>query len=120
MLQWLPFPSPEDLPDPENKPVSPVSPALQADFLSAEPLGTPAAELVWWCCLAAKQHPTLCDPMDCTPSSYVLEFAETHSIESVMPSNHLICCHPLLLPLIFPSIRIFSNESALCIRGPKY
>ena len=41
-------------------------------------------------------------------------------IESVMPSNHLIFCHPLLLPSIFPSIRIFSNESALCIRWPKY
>ena len=43
------------------------------------------------------------------------------SIESVMPSNHLILCHPLLLlSLIFPSIRVFSNESALCIRWPKY
>ena len=43
------------------------------------------------------------------------------SIESVMPSNHLILCHPLLLlPSIFPSIRIFSNESPLLIRGPKY
>ena len=43
------------------------------------------------------------------------------SIDSVMPSNHLILCHPLLpLPLIFPSIRVFSNESALCIRWPKY
>ena len=43
------------------------------------------------------------------------------SIESVMPPNHLILCHPLLLvPLIFPSIRVFSNESALCIRWPKY
>ena len=43
------------------------------------------------------------------------------SIELVMPSNHLILCHPLLLlPSIFPSIRIFSNESALCIRRPKY
>ena len=43
------------------------------------------------------------------------------SIESVMPSNHLILCHPLLLlPSIFPSIRVFSNESALCIRCPKY
>ena len=42
------------------------------------------------------------------------------SIESVMPSNHLILCHPLLLlPSIFPSIRVFSNESALCIRWPK-
>ena len=43
------------------------------------------------------------------------------SIELVMPSNHLILCHPLLLPpSIFPSIRVFSNESALCIRWPKY
>ena len=43
------------------------------------------------------------------------------SIESVMPSNHLVLCHPLLLlPLIFPSIRVFSNESVLCIRWPKY
>ena len=42
------------------------------------------------------------------------------SIESAMPSNHLIFCHPLLLPSIFPRIRVFSNESVLCIRWPKY
>ena len=42
------------------------------------------------------------------------------SIASVMPSNHLILCHPLLLPSIFPNIRVFSNESALHIRWPKY
>ena len=43
------------------------------------------------------------------------------SIKSVMPSNHLILCHPLLLPpSIFPSIRVFSNESVLCIRWPNY
>ena len=43
------------------------------------------------------------------------------SFELMMPSNHLILCHPLLLlPSIFPSIRVFSNESALCIRWPKY
>ena len=42
------------------------------------------------------------------------------SIESVMPSNHLILCRPLLLPSIFPSIRVFSDESALHIRWPKY
>ena len=42
------------------------------------------------------------------------------SIESVMPSNHLILCHPLLLlPSVFPRIRVFSNESVLCIRWPK-
>ena len=42
------------------------------------------------------------------------------SIESVMLYNHLILCHPLLFPSIFPSIRVFSNESVLCIRWPKY
>ena len=42
------------------------------------------------------------------------------SIESVMPSNYLILCRPLLLPSIFPSIKVFSNESALCMRWPKY
>ena len=42
------------------------------------------------------------------------------SVESVMPSKHLILCHPLLLPSIFLSIRVFSNESVLCIRWPKY
>ena len=43
------------------------------------------------------------------------------SIESVMPSNYLILCHPLILPpSVFPSLRVFSNESVLCIRWPKY
>ena len=49
------------------------------------------------------------------------EFTQTHVQELVMPSNHLILCRPLLLlPSIFPSIRVFSNESVLCIRWPKY
>ena len=68
---------------------------------------------------------TLCDPMDCSmPAS--LPFAISQSLrkftsnESVMLSNHLIFCHPLLLPSIFPSIRAFSNKSALHIRWPKY
>ena len=53
-----------------------------------------------------------------TNSRSLLKFT---SIESVIPSNHLILCHPLLLlPSVFPSIRIFSNESVLCIRWPKY
>ena len=45
---------------------------------------------------------------------------KTISIESVMPSSPFIFCHPILLPTIFPSIRVFSNESVLCIRWPKY
>ena len=69
-----------------------------------------------------KSSPTLCSPMNCnTPGfpvlHYLPELAQTHAIESVMPSNHLILCHSLLLlPSIFPSIRVFSNESAICIR----
>ena len=54
-------------------------------------------------------------------STISLSWLKFMPIELVMPSNHLILCHPLLLlPSIFPSIRVFSNESALCIRWPKY
>ena len=54
-------------------------------------------------------------------NSWSLLKLQVMSIESVMPSNHLILCHPLhLLPSIFPSIRVFSNESALHIKWPKY
>ena len=68
---------------------------------------------------------TLCEPMDCsTPGLPVLTNSQSllklTSIESVMPSNHLILCHPLLLPpSIFPSIKVFSNESVLRMRWPK-
>ena len=56
-----------------------------------------------------------------TPGLPVHHQHKPMSIELVMPSNHLIVCHPLLLlPSVFPSIRVFSNESALCIRWPKY
>ena len=72
----------------------------------------------------AQLCPTLCNPMDCsTPGflSFTLSLSSFNlmSIESVMLSNHLIFCHPLLLlPSIFPSIRVFSNESVLHIRWP--
>ena len=74
----------------------------------------------------AQSCPTLCDPMNCsTPGLPVhhqlLEFTQTQSIESVMPSSHLILCRPLLLlPPIPPSIRVFSNESTLRMTWPKY
>ena len=60
--------------------------------------------------------------MDCgTPGFSSRNLLKLTSIESVMPSNHLILCHPLLLlPSIFPSIRVFSNKSILHIRWPKY
>ena len=76
----------------------------------------------------AQSCPTLCDPMNhSTPGLLVhhqlLDFTQTRwlmSIKSVMPSSHLILCHPLLLlPPIPPSIRVFSNESTLRMRWPK-
>ena len=71
----------------------------------------------------AQSCPTLCDPMDCSMLGLTKSqsFHKLLFIESVMPSNYLILCHLLLLlPSVFPSIRVFSNESALCIRWPKY
>ena len=74
----------------------------------------------------AQSCPTLCDPMAWSPKaslSFTIfqSLLKLMSIESVMPSNHLVLCHPLLLlPSIFPSIRVFLNESALRIRWPKY
>ena len=74
----------------------------------------------------AQLCPTLCNPMNhSTPGLPVHhqlpEFTQTHSIESVMPSSHLILGRPLLLLLpIPPSIRVFSNESTLRLRWPKY
>ena len=68
---------------------------------------------------------TLCDPMNCSTGVPVhhqlLDVLKLMSIELVMPSSHLILCRPLLLlPPIPPSIRVFSNESTLCMRWPKY
>ena len=78
------------------------------------------------CCSVTQSWPPLCDPMTAahqaslsiTNSQSLLKHM---SIKSGVPSNHLILCRPLLLPpSIFPSIRVFSNESSLCIRWPKY
>ena len=69
---------------------------------------------------------TLCDLMDCSTPGFPVhhqlpELTQLMSIKLVMPSNHLILCRPLLLlSSIFPSVRVFSNESALPIRWPKY
>ena len=71
-------------------------------------------------------YPTLCKPMDGRISASLSvtnswSLLKPMSIKLVMPSNNLILCHPLfLLPSIFPSIRVFSKESVLCIRWPKY
>ena len=80
-----------------------------------------------WSCITFS-HPVVSDSVTpwtaaCQASLFITKpwsLLKLMSIESVMPSNHLILCHPLLLPSIFPSIRIFSNESVLCIRWLKY
>ena len=81
----------------------------------------------YWSGVPLPSCPILCNPMDCSipgfPELYYLSWSllKLMSIKSVMPSSHLILCHPLLLlPSIFPSIRVFSNESVFPIRWPKY
>ena len=114
----------------KNLDKGPVSKTEQSTEISAKIIGS-----VWWgpsrprdqiplcvplslCRSVAKSCPTLCDPMDCSTPSFTISrsLLKLMSIKSVMLSNHLILCHPLLLPLIFPSIRVFSSESALCIQ----
>ena len=78
------------------------------------------------CSSVAQSCPTLCDPMDCSTTGFSVyhqlpSLLRLMSIESMMPFNHLILCRPLLfLSSIFPSIRVFSSESVLHIRWPKY
>ena len=85
------------------------------------------AFLVYECCCSIdKSCPTLYDPMDCSTPGFpvlhcLLEFAQTYVHWVMMLSNHLIlCCPLLLLPSIFPSIRVFSSELAFHIRWPNY
>ena len=90
-----------------------------------EPVLTNAEPCCCCYCLVNKPRP-LCDSLGCSVQaslSFVISrsLLKFRSFESVMLSNHLIFCHPLfLLPPLFPSIKVFSNESALHIRWPKY
>ena len=123
----LPFPSPGDLPD---LGIKPSSPALACRFFTIKPPEKPLiCTLFVYICISSVQslsrvslqphelqhaRPPCPSP---TPGDYPNKLM---SIESVMPSSHLILCRPpLLLPSIFPNIRVFSNESALHIRWPK-
>ena len=117
------IPSPADLPNPGIKL---GSPALQADSLPTELSGKSLKSKYTIQFSSVPQScPILCNPMDCrTPGFPVLHVSQSWfkfmSIESVMPSSHLILYHPLLLLLsIFPSIGVFSNESALHMRWPE-
>ena len=119
---WLPFLSPGDPPD---LVIQPWSPALQAVSTPSEPLRKRLdfyfSSVQWLSCVRVFVTPWTAAhqaSLSITNSQSLLKLMST---ESVMPSNHLILCWPLLLlPSIFPSIRVFSNESALRIRWPKY
>ena len=110
--------------DPPNPGIKPRSPSLQVDYSWSEPLGKPVCNISSVQSLSRIQlfvtpWTTACWASMCITNSRNLP--KLMSIESVMPSNHVILCRSLLLlPSIFPNIRIFSNESALHIRWPKY
>ena len=118
----LPFPSPGDLPDPR---INPHLLHWQADSLTLNHQGSTAYKC-YSISLVTQLCPTLCNCMDCsTPASLSITSSQSLlklvSIQLVIPSNHLIFYRPLLLlPSIFPSIRVFANESVLDIRWPKY
>ena len=151
LLEWLPFPSPRDLPDPGIKP---STPSLQAKSLPTESSGRPISQsqrnehnktktdtfaTIQWHQLSSPKWLLLFSSVQslsrvqlsvtpwiaaCQPSLSITTSRSSPklmSIKLVMPSNHLILWHPLLfLPPIPPSIRVFSNESVLHIRWPKY
>ena len=100
----------------------PKSPALQADSLPLSHLRKQYyfSSVQSLSCVRLFVTPWIAA---CQPSLFITNsqsLPKLTSIESVMPSSHLILCHPLLLPSIFPSIRVFSSESVLHIRWPRY
>ena len=118
----LPFPPPGDLLDPGIKP---VSPALAGRFLTIEPPGKSGelfvvvVQLLSYVLFFTAPRMAACQaPLSSTVLQSSLKFLY---IELVMPSSSLVLRRPLLLlPSVFPSVRVFSNESALHIRWPKY
>ena len=124
----LPCPPPGDLPNPGTEPESPVSPALQAVSLLLSHQGNPtgnisSVQLLSCVRLFVTPWTTACQAsLSITNSQSLLTLLCT---VSVMPSNHLLFCRPLLLLPSgsrgsFPSIRVFSSKSVLLIRWPKY
>ena len=127
----LPFPTPGDLPDPGIKPASLESPALAGRFFYhwatwEAPLVDPglifSVQFSSFLLLSHVQlFATPCIAAHQASITNSWSSPKLMSIELVMPSSHLILCHPLLLlPPIPPSIRVFSNESTFHMRWPKY
>ena len=125
----LSFPAPGDLPDPGIEHISPESPVLAGRLFTTAPPGQ-VIEYPEGSCLSSAQslsHVRLfATPWTATGQASLSitnsrSLLKLVSIELVTPSNHPILCRPLLLPpSIFPTIRVFSSESVLCIRWQKY
>ena len=117
----LPRPPPRDLPNSGNEPVSLTSPASAGKCLLLVLPGKPLGQ--GCCCSVALLCLTLCDPMDCSTPSFpvhhhLTEIAQTMSLESMMPSNHLIlCCPLLLLPPSFPASGSFLTSQIFTSGG---
>ena len=125
ILEWVATPPSRGSLDPGIEPTSPVSLALQADSLLLSNWGTKLTTTM----SVQFTHSAMSNFVIPWTAAYQVFLSITNSwsllklmsIESVMPPNHFILCYSLLLPpLIFPSIRVFSKESVLCIRWPKY
>ena len=134
----MPFPSPMHESESESEVVSDSQRRHGLNLPGSSGHGIVQARVLEWVAIAfssqglsvqfssvAQLCPTLCDPVNRSKPGLpvhhkLLEFTQTHAIESVTPSSHLILCRPLLLPTIPPSIRVFSNELTLHISWPKY
>ena len=120
----LPCPPPEDPPNPGIEPPSPVAPALQVDSLLLSHWGSIYVQFSSVQSLSRVQlfaTPWIAARQAFLSITNFQSLPKLMSIKSVMPSSHLILCHPLLLlPPIPPSIRVFSSESTLRMRWPKY
>ena len=119
----LPFPIPGDL---SNLGIEPASPALQVSSLPLSHQGSPLIKMNCCCCCSvAESCPTPCNLVNCSTPGFQ-PFTISWSLLKLMSvvSDAIQPSHPLSLPShpasIFPNIRVFSNESALCIRWPKY
>ena len=139
ILEWIALPSSRGSSWPGIEPNSLTSPALAGEFFTTsttwEVLGLCTEMQLIFVSVSSVQFSSLqslsCVQLFATPWTAACQSSlsitnsrsllKLMSIELVMPSNHLILCHPLLLlPSVFPSIRVFSNESVLCIRWPNY
>ena len=126
ILEWLPFPTPGDLPNPGIEPTSPLSLVLVGRFFTTSTTWK-AHILYQFSSVQSFSRVQLFATSWTAAHQASLSITNSRSppkltsIELVMPSKHLLLCRPLLLPpSIFPSIRVFSNESALRIRWPKH